>query len=55
MDLKVSVGVWYMGSVADRFVKGGYRQQKEMIHRIKAISAIEGVEGIEIDDDKHYI
>lgn len=50
MDIKVSVGVWYMGSVADRFVREGYREQKEMVQRIKAISEIEGVEGIEI----HY-
>ena len=50
MDLKISVGVWYMGSVADRFVKDGYRRQKEMVQRIKAISDIEGVGGIEI----HY-
>ena len=50
MDIKISVGVLYMGSVADRFVLKGYRKQKEMIQRIKAISEIEGVEGIEI----HY-
>jgi len=48
MDIKVSVGVWYMGSVADRFVREGYRKQKEMIQRIKSIAQIEGVGGIEI-------
>ena len=50
MEIKVSVGVWYMGSVADRFVREGYRRQTDMVNRIKTISEIEGVEGIEI----HY-
>jgi sugar phosphate isomerase/epimerase len=50
MKLKVSVGVWFMGSVYDRFVKDGYRPQKDIIDRIKSISEIEGVDGIEI----HY-
>jgi len=50
MEIKVSVGVWYMGSVADRFVREGYREQTDMVNRIKAISEIEGVKGIEI----HY-
>ncbi|MGM0368605.1 MAG: sugar phosphate isomerase/epimerase family protein [Actinomycetota bacterium] len=50
MNLKVSVGLWYMGSVADRFVKEGYRDQVGIIERIKKISEIEGVAGIEL----HY-
>ncbi|MGM0366879.1 MAG: sugar phosphate isomerase/epimerase family protein, partial [Actinomycetota bacterium] len=50
MDLKVSVGLWYMGSVADRFVKEGYRDQVPIIDRIKAISEIKDVGGIEL----HY-
>ena len=50
MDIKVSVGVWYMGSVYDRFVKEGYRPQKDMVERIRSISQIDGVDGIEI----HY-
>ena len=24
-DIKVSVGVWFMGATSDRFVKAGYR------------------------------
>jgi xylose isomerase len=50
MNLKISVGIWYMGSVGDRFVKDGYRSQKNIIERIKLISEIEGVGGIEL----HY-
>lgn len=50
MNVKISVGVWYMGSVYDRFVKDGYRPQQDMISRIKSISEIDGVGGIEI----HY-
>jgi len=50
MDIKISVGVWYMGSVYDRFVRDGYRPQQDMVTRIKAISKIEGASGIEI----HY-
>jgi len=50
MKIKVSVGVWFMGSVYDRFVKDGYRPQKSVIERIKSISEIDDVKGIEI----HY-
>jgi len=50
MEIKISVGVWFMGSVADRFVHEGYRGQKNILERIKDISEIEGVSGIEI----HY-
>ncbi len=50
MNIKISVGVWYMGSVYDRFVKEGYRPQQKVVDRIKSISEIDGVGGIEI----HY-
>ncbi len=50
MNLKISVGVWYMGSVYDRFVKDGYRKDVDIVNRIRAISEIEDVGGIEI----HY-
>ena len=50
MNLKISVGVWYMGSVYDRFVKDGYRKDVNIVNRIRAISEIEDAGGIEI----HY-
>jgi L-rhamnose isomerase len=48
--LKVSVGVWYLGAVGDRFVKQGYRPDKTIEERFRLAGSIEGVGGLEM----HY-
>ncbi len=47
-DLKVSVGVWFLGAVGDRFVKQGYRADRTIEERFKLAGSIEGVSGIEM-------
>jgi sugar phosphate isomerase/epimerase len=55
--LKVSVGVWFLGAVGDRFVKAGYRPDKTIVERFRLAAGIDGVGGLEmhypteIDDD----
>jgi len=56
-ELKVSVGVWYLGATSDRFVKEGYRPDRTMEERFRLAASIEGQEsksyflgGNELDD-----
>lgn len=49
-DIKVSVGVWYLGATSDRFVKQGYRPDRTMGDRFKLAASIPGVGGLEM----HY-
>lgn len=49
-ETKVSVGMWYMGATADRWVKGGYRPDRGIEERFKAAGKIPGVKGLEM----HY-
>jgi len=49
-DIRVSVGVWYLGATADRFVKGGYRPDRTMEERFRLAATIPGVGGLEM----HY-
>lgn len=49
-EIKVSVGVWYLGATSDRFVKAGYRPDKTMIERFELAAAIPGAGGLEM----HY-
>jgi len=49
-DLKVSIGVWYLGATSDRFVKQGYRPDKTIIERFKIAASIPGAGGLEM----HY-
>ncbi|MGA2477157.1 MAG: TIM barrel protein [Spirochaetia bacterium] len=49
-DLKVSVGMWYMGATGDRFVKAGYRPDRTIEERFDAAGKIPGVGGLEM----HY-
>jgi L-rhamnose isomerase len=46
-DIKVSVGVWYLGATSDRFVKQGYRPDRTMVERFKLAGSIPGVGGLE--------
>ena len=49
-ELKVSVGMWYMGATGDRFVKAGYRPDRTIEERFEAAGKIPGVGGLEM----HY-
>ena len=49
-DLRVSVGVWYLGATSDRFVKEGYRADRTMEEKFQLAANIEGVGGLEM----HY-
>jgi len=49
-ELKVSVGVWYLGATSDRFVKEGYGPDRTMEEHFKLAASIEGVGGLEM----HY-
>ena len=49
-DLKISVGVWYLGATSDRFVKQGYRPDRTMEERFKLAASIPGAGGLEM----HY-
>jgi len=49
-DLKVSVGMWYLGAAGDRFVKQGYRPDRTIEERFKVAGRIPGVRGLEM----HY-
>lgn len=49
-ELKVSVGVWFLGATSDRFVKEGYRPDRTMEERFKLAAAIPGAKGLEM----HY-
>jgi L-rhamnose isomerase len=49
-DLKISVGMWYMGATGDRFVKAGYRPDRTIEERFEAAAKIPGVGGLEM----HY-
>ncbi len=49
-ELKVSVGMWYMGATGDRFVKAGYRADRTIEERFLAATKIPGVGGLEM----HY-
>jgi len=49
-DLKVSVGMWYLGAAGDRFVKQGYRPDRKIEERFKVAGRIPGVRGLEM----HY-
>jgi L-rhamnose isomerase len=49
-EIRVSVGVWYLGATSDRFVKEGYRPDRTMEERFKVAASVEGVSGLEM----HY-
>jgi xylose isomerase len=49
-NLKISVGVWYLGATSDRFVKQGYRQDRTIEERFRMAASIPGVGGLEM----HY-
>ncbi len=49
-ELKISVGMWYMGATGDRFVKAGYRPDRTIEERFDAAGKIAGVGGLEM----HY-
>ena len=49
-DLRISVGVWYLGATSDRFVKEGYRADRTMEERFQLAASIDGVGGLEM----HY-
>ena len=49
-ELKISVGMWYMGATGDRFVKTGYRPDRTVEERLEATGKIPGVGGLEM----HY-
>lgn len=49
-DIKVSVGIWFLGMTSDRFVKKGYRPDKTIEERFKMVGGIEGAGGLEM----HY-
>jgi xylose isomerase len=49
-ELKISVGLWYMGATGDRFVKAGYRPDRTVEERVEAAGKIPGVGGLEM----HY-
>ena len=48
MDIKVAVGVWFMGATRDRFVKAGYRDDNTIEERFQIIGEIEGASGVEL-------
>ena len=48
--LKISVGIWYLGATADRFVRQGYRPDKTIEERFRLAATVEGVGGLEM----HY-
>lgn len=49
-NLKVSVGVWFLGATVDRFVKGGYRPDTTLRERFEMVAKIPGAGGLEM----HY-
>ncbi len=49
-DLKISVGMWYLGALGDKFVKQGYRPDRSISDRFKLAGSMEGVGGLEM----HY-
>ncbi|WP_449462407.1 sugar phosphate isomerase/epimerase [Tardisphaera miroshnichenkoae] len=44
--MRISVGLWVFGNMADRFMSGGYR---DAVDPVNAISKIKGVQGIEFN------
>ena len=50
MDIKVAVGIWFMGATSDRFVKQGYREDNTIEERFRMIAGIEGAGALEM----HY-
>lgn len=48
MKRKISVGLWYMGAVGDRFVKQGYRPDLSIEDRVRLVASIPGVSGLEM-------
>ncbi len=49
-DIKVAAGVWYLGATSDRFVREGYRPDRNMEERFKLAASVECVTGLEM----HY-
>lgn len=47
---KFSFGMWYLGALGDKFVKQGYRSDRNIEERFKLAASIEGVDGLEM----HY-
>lgn len=47
---KFSVGMWYLGALGDKFVKQGYRPDRNIEERFRLAASIEGVSGLEM----HY-
>ena len=50
MDIKVAVGIWFLGATSDRFVKDGYRPDNTVEDRFKMVGGIKGASGLEM----HY-
>jgi D-apiose isomerase len=51
MDIKISVGIWFLGATSDRFVKKGYRGADTTIEeRFEMVGSIEDARGLEM----HY-
>ena len=50
MDIKVAVGIWFLGATGDRFVKDGYRPDNTVEDRFKMVGGIKGASGLEM----HY-
>ena len=46
--LKISVGMWYLGALGDKFVKQGYRPDRSVEERFKIAGTIEEVQGLEM-------
>ncbi|MFY9302161.1 MAG: TIM barrel protein [Atribacterales bacterium] len=51
-NLKLSVGIWCMGGVADRFLPQGYEEPVSIQERIKRVKEVPEVEAIEFFDDE---
>jgi sugar phosphate isomerase/epimerase len=47
-DLKISMGIWGMTNLVDRFNTRGFGTEVPVIERIKQVGEIEGVDGIEL-------
>ncbi|MBN2090726.1 TIM barrel protein [candidate division KSB1 bacterium] len=48
MKNKISMGIWGMTNLRDRFNVGGFKEEVSVIERIKIVGETEGVDGIEL-------
>ncbi|HOT05845.1 MAG TPA: hypothetical protein PK171_06365, partial [Atribacter sp.] len=50
--LKLSVGIWCMGGMCDRFLPQGYEEPLNIQERLKRVKKVPEVEAIEFFDDE---